>query len=326
MDFETPYPFNAEQVRDDIIEWLRHSLEGIKKRGVVVGLSGGIDSSVVASLCVRALGPNRVVAIGLPEADSSPDSLELGRQMASHLEISFIVEDITAGLRGMGAYERRNKAVSRIFSEFRPDWTFKITLQSNPLAGDSLNIFRITLYDPEGTEYSRRLPLAEYLQIVAASNIKQRLRMTLLYFHAEMRNFAVAGTGNKNEHALGFFVKHGDGGADISPILNLYKTEVYKLADVLDVPQNIVNREPTTDTYPAECSQEEFFFRLPFETMDAIWQASEQGLEDITIAKRLHLDPEAVHRVINDIRQKQRSTEHLRSRPLAYPLKTQTYV
>jgi NAD+ synthase len=102
--------------------------------------------------------------------------------------------------------------------------------------------------------------LREYLQIVAASNLKQRTRMSTLYYHAEMRNYAVIGTANKNEHDQGFFVKYGDGGVDIQPIAHLFKTQVYQLARYLGVPEEIQQRPPTTDTYSASCTQEEFSF------------------------------------------------------------------
>jgi len=309
--------FDAPRHAQEISIWIRDTLSQVLKRqGAVVGISGGIDSAVVATLCVNALGAKRVIGIALPERESSPESMMLAQELAERLDIRFLVEDISAGLDGMGAYRRRDEAVRRVFPEYHEGMAFKITLQSNPLEGKMLNIFRLTVIDDAGRETSQRLGMEDYLQIVAASNMKQRLRMTMLYHHAELRNYAVIGTGNKNEHDLGFFVKYGDGGSDLMPIGHLFKTQIYQLAEVLGVPQEIVKRKPTTDTYPADVSQEEFFFRLPFDTMDAIWGAMEEGISEEATALQLDLDKQQVQRVMEDLRQKRRTTEFLRLPPL----------
>lgn len=309
--------FDAQRAAHELSGWIRDSITlAFKKQGAIVGISGGIDSAVVAALCVQALGAKRVIGIALPEHDSSPESLSLARDLADRLGIRFVVENISDGLEGMGAYARRDEAVKRVFPEYRQGQKFKITLQSNPLEGSLLNVFRLTLVDENGVETSKRLKLDDYLQVVAASNMKQRLRMTMLYYHAELRNYAMVGTGNKNEHDLGFFVKYGDGGSDLMPLGHLYKTQIYRLAEVLQIPQGIVERQPTTDTYPAEVSEEEFFFRLPFATMDAVWHAMEQGISADDIAKHLDLEKEQVQRVIDDLKQKQRTTAYLRLPPL----------
>lgn len=309
--------FDAPQTAHELASWIRDNItQVLKRQGAVVGISGGIDSAVVAALCVQGLGAKRVIGLALPERDSSPESLTLARDLAERLGIQFVVEDISAGLEGMGAYRRRDEAVSRVFPEYRAGDAFKITLQSNPLAGNLLNVFRLTMVDADGRERSKRLQVEDYLQIVAASNMKQRLRMTMLYYHAELRNYAVAGTGNKNEHDLGFFVKYGDGGSDLMPIGHLYKTQIYQLAEVLEISPAIIKRQPTTDTYPADVSEEEFFFRLPFATLDAIWNAMEQGISAATIGKTLNLDQQQAQRVMNDINQKRHTTNYLRWPPL----------
>jgi len=305
--------FDASKTCDELVAWIRNTVtRELKKRGAIVGMSGGIDSSVVAALCMKALGPSRVVGVAIPEKDSSPVSLRLASMLADRLNINLKVEDITGALDGLSSYERRDEAIKREFPEYVAGDLFKITLQSNPILDTKLNIFTGTILDVSGKETSKRLSANNYLQIVAASNMKQRLRMTILYYHAELRNYAVVGTGNKNEHDLGFFVKFGDGGSDLQPIGHLFKTQIYKLASLLDIPETIINREPTTDTYPAEVSQEDFFFRLPFEKMDYIWEAVERGLSAEEIAHALHLTSRQVQNVIEDITRKQRSTEYLR--------------
>jgi NAD+ synthase len=313
--------FDPAEAVEKLSEWIRTSVQKtLKKRGVVIGLSGGIDSAVVAALCVRALGASRVVAFGLPEKDSSPQSVVLARNLAERLGIEFFVEDLTAALEGMGSYRRRDEAVRRLFPEYEPGMPFKITLQSTPLSDNRLHVFGLTLIAADGREETKRMGPVEYAQIVAASNMKQRLRMTMLYYHAEQRNYAMVGTGNKNEHDLGFFVKHGDGGSDLMPIIHLFKTQVYMLARELGITEEIVNRPPTTDTYPAEVTQEEFFFRIPFDVMDAIWEQSDRGADISWLADRYDLQPQQVERVVEDIHQKQAGTAYLRMAPLRFDL------
>ena len=293
-------------------------IQNIRKKGAVVGISGGVDSSVVLSLCVKALGNKRVTALMLPEKDSSPDSLNLAKMLAEKLGVNYHIEVITDSLDGLNCYQRRDEAVSRIFPEYDNSYKMKITVSKDKTGKGSLNLFNLTIISPEGEEMSRRLPLGEYLQIVAASNFKQRTRMSMLYYHAEANNYCVAGTGNKNEYQQGFFVKHGDGGVDIMPIGHLFKTQVYQLAEYLGVPEDIIERTPTSDTYSAEQTQEEFFFKAPFKVLDPIWLGMEMNIPPEDIARTLDLDPEYVQAVINDIRSKIRSTEYLRKSPVFF--------
>lgn len=303
-----------------IVSSLRRNVhETLHRQGGVVGISGGIDSSVVLALCVRAFGPERVLGVLLPEKDSSPDSTRLAQLVADQLGVQTVTEVITAALEGFGCYQRRDEAIARVFPEYTPDWKAKITLPGNLLDQDTLNVFSLTVVSPEGRETSKRLPLREFYQIVAASNFKQRTRMAMLYYHAESRNYAVIGTPNKNEHDLGFFVKHGDGGVDVNPIVHLFKSQVYQLARYLGVPEEIQKRPPTTDTYSAGSTQEEFFFRVPFEILDLVWLGYERGVPHQEIAEALGLTVEQVKRVIADIVRKQRTTTYLRMPALVTP-------
>ena len=309
IDPQTETDKIVEKLKDDVLHIL-------KKRGVVIGISGGIDSSVVLALCVKAFGPDRVFGLMLPERDSSPDSITLAEKLANQFNVKFAVEDITDSVNGFGCYERRDEAVKRVFPEYDESYKVKISLPGNILEKDTLNIFHLTIISPEGEEKTVRLPIKEYLQIVAASNFKQRSRMSMLYYHAELRNYAVVGTGNKNEHEHGFFVKYGDGGTDVRPIIHLFKSQVYQLADYLDIPEEIIGRTPTTDTYSAEQTQEEFFFRLPFEILDTIWYGWERNVNVKDIASALSLKVGQVENVIHDIQRKIRATENLRLPPL----------
>jgi len=290
----------------------------LRRSGAVVGISGGVDSSVVLLLCVRAFGPSQVVGVMMPEKDSSRDSLVLARKVAEPCGIQTVVEDMTGTLVGLGCYARRDEAIQHVFPEYDASYRAKITLPGDLLQTDALNLFHLTIISPEGEEKSKRLDLRDYLQIVAASNLKQRSRMAMLYYHAELRNYAVAGTPNRNEHDQGFFVKWGDGGYDVAPIRHLYKTQVYQLADWLGVPAEIRQATPTTDTYSAPTSQEEFFFRMPFEVMDPLWYALEHGVSAAEAAQALDLAEDQVERAYADLARKQRTTQYMRTLPLSY--------
>jgi len=234
---------------EQIVDGLRDSvLRELRRRGAVVGLSGGIDSSLVAALCARALGPERVLGLLMPEADSAPDSLELGRLIAASLGIETLVEDITPTLTVFRCYERRDAAIREVIPDYGPGWRSKIVLP--PLLGsDRLRTYSVVAESPDGQRVEKRLPASAYLQIVAATNFKQRTRKVLEYFHADRLVYAVAGTPNRIEYDQGFFVKLGDGAADVKPIAHLYKSQVFRLAEHLVVPKEIRSRPPTTDTY-----------------------------------------------------------------------------
>lgn len=302
---------------ESIAQHLRHGvLTVLGRKGTVVGLSGGVDSSVVLALCARAFGPERVVALLLQEKESSPENVVLARRVAHQYGVTPVAEDITAALEGFGCYRRRDEAIRRVFPEYDSTYKAKITLPGDLLNRDALNLFSLTIISPEGQEQTRRLPLAEYLHIVAATNFKQRTRMAMLYHHAETRNYAVIGTANKNERDQGFFVKHGDGGIDVDAIVHLYKTQVYQLAAYLEIPEEIQRRPPTTDTYSAPSTEEEFFFRLPFATMDLLWYALEHGVAAADAAQAMDLTPQQVERAYREFEQKRRATEYLRAAPL----------
>lgn len=310
---------DAAAEAERIIAGLRQNVrQTLHRYGGVVGISGGVDSSVVLALCIRAFGPERVAAIMMPEKDSDPETERLSQLVAKHYGVDPILEDITPVLDGFGCYQRRDEAIRRVFPEYDASkgYKVKIGLPQNLLDDDTLNVFYLTIVTPQEQEKTTRLPIREYYQIVAASNFKQRTRMAMLYYHAELRNFAVIGTANKNEHHQGFFVKYGDGGVDVRPITHLYKTQIYQLARFLDVPEEIQRRPPTTDTYSARSTQQEFFFRLPFETMDLLWYAQENSVPVSEVSKVMELNEQQVQRAFTDFSRKSRTTEYLRTQPL----------
>jgi NAD+ synthase len=308
---------NSEKVANEIIERIRHQVfTQLRRQGAIVGTSGGIDSSVVAALCSKALGPEKTIGILMPDKDNSAESKEVAIKLAETFGYRHELNDLTAALDGAGCYRIRNDGFRQVFPDWEDGWKAKIVLPTNILESNRLNIYRLAVESPSGEKMVKRLPLKAYLQIVAASNMKQRMRMLTVYYHAEHRNYAVVGTGNKNEYYQGFFVKYGDGGDDLKPIVHLYKTQVFQLAEYLGVPEEIRRRTPTTETYPASVSQEEFFFGLDFKTMDLLWFAKEGGFDPDDVAREMGLTREQVERVWNDIDQKQRTTEYLRMPPL----------
>lgn len=307
---------------DRLVKLLRQTVrQELRRYGAVVGVSGGVDSSTVLALCARAFGPKRVVAIMMPEKDSDTESEKLARRLADRFGVeTVLLENITPALEGFGCYPRRDEAIKRIFPEYDPEagYKAKIVLPANVLEDNTLNVFSVAIVTPQGEEKSARLPVGEFLQIVAASNFKQRSRMSMLYYHAESRNYAVIGTSNKNEHAQGFLVKYGDSGVDIQLIAHLCKTQVYQLAEYLDVPEDIRRRTPTSDTYSAHQTQEEFFFRLPFKTMDLLSYAQEHGVPVSQVAEVMDLTEEQVQRAFDDFTRKNRTTEYIRKAPIIF--------
>lgn len=291
----------------------------LRRRGGIVGISGGIDSSVTLALATRALGASQIKGLMLPEKDSSNDSLTLAKELAEKFEVKYEIENISAALEGLKCYDRRDQAVKRIFPEYdSKSYKFKIGITPNSLNPNLPAIFQATIIDSQGVQKNKRLPLTEYLQIVAASNFKQRTRMSMLYYYAEKMHYAVIGTPNRHEVDQGFFVKHGDGAADVMPIAHLYKTQVYQIAKYLEVPQEIIDRTPTTDTYSAEQTQEEFFFQLPFHQMDLLWHAFEKNYSLEEIGEVMDMTVKEVKDVFNGFVRKMKTTEYLRMAPIKY--------
>jgi NAD+ synthase len=307
---------DASKVADAIQEQIREQVMGtLRRKGAVVGLSGGIDSSVVAALCVGALGKDRVFGLFMPEHHSSGDSLELGKMVAEAIGIHAEIEDIGPTLEAAGCYRRQDEAIRSVFPEYGEGYKSKITLPSI-LDGNRFNVFQLTIQTPTGETKSSRMKPAAYLQLVAATNFKQRLRKMMEYYHADRLNYAVAGTPNRLEYDQGFFVKQGDGAADFKPIAHLYKTQVYALAEYLGIPEEVRRRPPTTDTYSMAQTQEEFYFALPYDRMDLCLYAHNHGVPASEVAPVVNLEPDQVERVFKDIESKRRTTKYLHSRPL----------
>jgi len=307
---------DAEEATCTITDAIHHQvLEQLRRKGAVVGLSGGIDSSTAAALCVRALGPERVLGVMMPERDSAGDTLELSRLVAESLGIETVPEDISEILDAVGCYRRRDEALRGVIPEFGPGWRFKVVLP-DVLDGNPYRVSSVVAQSPDGQTFRKRLPLAAYQTIVAATNFKQRTRKMLEYYHADRLNYAVVGTPNRLEYDQGFFVKNGDGSADFKPIAHLYKTQVYQLAEYLGVPETVRRRPPTTDTYSLPQSQEEFYFSLPYDQLDVCLYGVNHGIDASGIAAALGLSERQVAWVYRDIDAKRRVARYLHAGPL----------
>ena len=320
-----PFPalrIDAAAEADRICDAIRVALrDEVKRRGLVLGMSGGVDSSVCAALAARAVGPKRVLGIFMPERDSDPISLETASGWARTLGVEHVTEDVTPILDGAGCYQRRDDAIRRVVPEFGAGWKCKLVLPNDRLDAGHLNVTQLAVQPPGGDITTVRLPAAEYLQIVAASNFKQRSRKMIEYYHADRLHYAVIGTPNRLEYDQGFFVKGGDGLADIKPIAHLYKTQVYQLAELLGVPESVTGRAPTTDTYSLPQSQEEFYFTLPTRLMDGVLYAHNAGMSAADAARELGLDTVQVERAYKDVVQKRVTTRPLHLGPrLVEPL------
>ena len=299
---------------DNITRRIRELLQkDLKKRGLVVAISGGVDSAVCAALAVQAVGAGKVFGLLLPEHDSSSQSISLGEQVAQQLGIEYQVQHIGPTLEAIGCYAWRDAAIKTIFPDYRDDWKNKIVIAGGEEG--KINYFQLVVQSPGGEVMQQRMNLKEYLQIVAATNYKQRIRKTVEYFHADRLNYAVVGTPNRLEYDQGFFVKNGDGSADIKPIAHLYKTQVYQLARYLKLPEAVCNALPTTDTYSMAQGQDEFYFALPYHQMDLALWAINHDVPAAELAKLLDISEARTNFIYKDIQAKRRTTRYLHARP-----------
>jgi NAD+ synthase len=295
-------------IRDIVISKLR-------RKGVVVGISGGVDSSVVAALCTRALGSERVLGLLMPERECSDDGLRLGRQFAESLHVRTVIENITAVLEAAGCYRRRDDAIRKLVSEFGPAHKCKLVMPALA-SGARYALPSLVVESPNGSVRKIRPTGEVYSEIVAATNFKQRVRKMFEYYHADCLQYAVAGTPNRLEYDQGFFVKNGDGAADLKPIAHLYKSQVYQLADYLDLPEKIRERPSTTDTFSMPQSQEEFYFSVPLRTLDVCLYAKNHGATCAKISELTGLEIEQVQAVLDSIDSKRKATAYLHQPPM----------
>jgi len=306
---------NCEKEVERICEFIREQMLSMRRDGAVIGLSGGIDSALCAELCVRALGKEKVFGLILPEKESNPISKEYALKQAREMGIKTETIDISPTLEGFGTYEKRDRVIKEIFPEYDTHYRFKITLPPDLLSRDAFNFFTLTIDNGRGSVKSARLKKDTLNAIIAATDTKQRTRMMHLYYYAEKMNYFVCGTTNRSETIQGFFVKYGDGGVDIEPIAHLYKTQVYQLSEYTGVIEEIIQRIPSPDTYSFEVSDEEFFFRIPYDKLDLLLYAWEKKVPIAEVCEVMNLTEDQVKRAFRDFSAKYNATRHLRRLP-----------
>lgn len=316
-DFDqTVFEIDCADEAKRISEFIKKTvLKDYRRRGVVVGISGGIDSALTAALSVKTFGQERVLGLILPEKESSPKSEILARDLARQLGIKTETIPITPMLQSLGVYQRRDALVKKYFPEFTDGWKYKMAISKDTIEKEGINFFYLIAVNPQGDKEKVRLSLSDYLEMVAATDMKQRTRMIQLYFYAEKNNYVVAGTTNKSELLQGFYVKYGDGGVDIEPIAHLYKTQVFQLSKFLGVPEEIIHRTPSPDTWSAEVSDEEFYFRVPYDLLDLLLYAHERRVPPTEVSGVLRMPEEKVLRFYKDFESKSKATWHLRVMP-----------
>jgi len=311
-----PLALDTAAAVERIAQTSRELVHGVLRRhGAVVAVSGGIDSAVCVALCARAFGPGHVLALSLPDRHSSAESSSLARELCSRLGVELLTEPIDPIVEAAGCFRYQLESLREIYPGYTEGEKFKITLPSL-LQGDRLNVPRLTVRTTNGETRTFRISQKPYLQLVASTNFKQRTRTMKAYFHADRLNYAVCGTPNRLEYDQGFFVKGGDGLSDWTPIAHLYKSQVYAIGRELGVPEGILNRLPTTDTFPLEQTQEEFYFAVPYALMDLCLYGLTARWPSSRTAQLTGLAVEQVERVYQDIEAKRRATLPLHLPPL----------
>lgn len=307
---------NCQETANEIQNFIKNEVfNKFKKKGAVIGLSGGVDSALSAALCVNALGAENVIGLILPEEETNPCSIDYAKLHAKQLDIKTFHIDITSILSSFNVYSKKNEIIMKIFPDFKEDMRYRLTLPQNLLDKDRFNIYSLEIEIKPGEIISKHMNIKDYRELVALTNIKQRTRMVLLYYFAEKNNYIVLGTTNKTEYLQGFFVKYGDGGVDIEPLADLYKTQVFELAEYLNVPEVIVQRKPSPDTYSLEVSDTEFYYCIPFDKLDLLLYAYENQIDMTKIKDELILEETQIKRAFSDFERKRKMTEHFRYLP-----------
>lgn len=307
---------NIENVSNKLEDFIKSQIrDNFRKKGVVIGLSGGVDSSVTATLSVKSLGSENVFGLILPEKESNPESKNLAKSLAEQLGIQTEIIDITSILDAFNVYEIREDIVRKYFSSFNEECTYRLAVSHDAVIKGGLRIPFLEIQDNKKEIHKFRLTPSDFLILSSATSIKHRTRMTMLYYFAEKNNLAVLGSTNKSEYIQGYFVKYGDGGVDLEPIQDLYKTQVYQLGNHLKIPEIILDRKASPDTWSFEVSDEDFFYGIDYHTLDLIWYAKQNNVPIEHLEKLIKLDKSQIENLILYLEKKWNSSLHMRTMP-----------
>lgn len=305
---------NVEGKIDEITEFVKKEVfEIFEKKGIIIGLSGGIDSAITAALCAKSIGSEKILGLILPEKESDVNSKNLALQIAEKYNIETETIDITNILESFGVYENKEKIVKEKFQNYNEKCKYRVVVP--PKLENNIGIPFLEILDDKNALHKLKISSFDFLNLTAATSIKHRVRMTMLYNYAEKNNFTVVGTTNKTEYLQGYFVKYGDGGSDIEPLVHLYKTQIYQIANFLKLPEEIINQDASPDVWSFKTSDEEFFYAVPYNIVDLILYGRENNISISEIAKFSKIGSEKVEKLIQFQNQKQNKSQTMREKP-----------
>jgi NAD+ synthase len=305
---------NIETKINEVTKFIKNEVfEIYQKKGIVIGLSGGIDSAITAALSTKSIGSEKILGLILPEKESDVNSKNLALQIAEKYNIDTETIDITNILESFGVYENKEKIVKEKFPNYNEKCKYRVVVPSK--LENNIGMPFLEILDDENILHKLKISSFDFLNLTAATSIKHRVRMTMLYNYAEKNNFTVVGTTNKTEYLQGYFVKYGDGGSDIEPLVHLYKTQIYQIANFLKLPEEIINQDASPDVWSFKTSDEEFFYAVPYNIVDLILYGREKNLSINEIIKFSNLESEKIEKLIQFQNQKQNKSQTMREKP-----------